>query len=151
MFPDLSQTDMNAIVQTALGDGINWFDTAEMYGMGKSEQGLATALEVNETKDNDVLIATKVRFARGKGVNAEGLSRAHILTEVENSLRRLGTDYIDLYQTHMWDEVTPLDETLRALDDLVAQGKIPKRLVAQRSRQSMMPRAVSSSPSSQSL
>jgi len=114
--------DAHRLMSTFVEAGGNFIDTANVYAGGRSEEIVGQWLK--DHNRHDVLIATKVRFTRGEGVNAEGLSRAHILTEVENSLRRLGTDYIDLYQTHMWDEVAPLDETLRALDDLVTAGKV---------------------------
>jgi aryl-alcohol dehydrogenase-like predicted oxidoreductase len=114
--------DAHRLMSMFVDAGGSFIDTANVYASGRSEEIVGEWLTGRNR--HDVLIATKVRFARGEGVNTEGLSRAHILTEVENSLRRLGTDYIDLYQTHMWDEVTPLDETLRALDDLVTAGKV---------------------------
>ncbi len=101
--------------------GVNLFDTADVYSNGLSEQILGEALG----KDRDeVLIATKVRGAMGPGPNDGGLSRHHILRACEASLRRLGTDHIDLYQVHEWDGLTPLEETLSALDALVQSGKV---------------------------
>jgi len=101
--------------------GINFFDTANVYSNGASEQLLGKALGA---KRSSVVLATKVRGRMGPGVNELGLSRGHIMDSVHASLKRLGTDYIDLYQIHGYDAVTPLDETLRALDDLVRQGKV---------------------------
>jgi aryl-alcohol dehydrogenase-like predicted oxidoreductase len=101
--------------------GVNLFDTADTYSNGLSERILGKALGSNR---DEVLIATKVRMPMGDGPNDAGLSRHHILRSAEASLRRLGTDYIDLYQVHEWDGQTPLEETLRALDDLVRWGKV---------------------------
>ncbi|MGD2156630.1 MAG: aldo/keto reductase [Anaerolineales bacterium] len=99
-----------------------FIDTANVYGAGESEEILGRWLE-NKRRD-DYVIATKVRFGMGNGPNDVGLSRKHILKEVEASLRRLGTDYIDLYQIHCWDVGTPLEETLSALNALVRTGKV---------------------------
>ena len=109
------------IVDTALDAGINFFDTANVYTETLSERFLAKALK---GRRDQAVIATKVRGSMGPGVNDSGLSRKHIMDAVEGSLMRLETDYIDLYQVHSWDADTPLEETLRALDDLVRQGKV---------------------------
>ena len=109
------------MVDMAIDAGINLFDTANMYGMGESEIMLGKALA---ERRKDVLIATKVFFPSGTNHNDLGLSRLAIMREIENSLSRLRTDWIDLYQVHSFDETTPLEETLRALDDLVRQGKV---------------------------
>ena len=101
--------------------GVNLFDTADVYSGGTSEEILGKALGSDR---EDVLIATKVRMPMGDGPNDAGLSRHHIIRGAEASLRRLGTDYIDLYQVHEWDGHTPLEETLRALDHLVQSGKV---------------------------
>src|SRR3954470_18307758 len=101
--------------------GVNLFDTADVYSAGTSEEILGKAL--GSARD-DVLIATKARMPMGEGPNDAGLSRHHIMRSAEASLRRLGTDYIDLYQVHEWDGQTPLEETLTALDDLVRSGKV---------------------------
>src|ERR671939_1082933 len=101
--------------------GVNLFDTADVYSNGLSEQILGDALGKNR---DDVLVATKVRMPVGDGPNDAGLSRYHIVRAAEASLRRLGTDHIDLYQVHEWDGLTPLDETLSALDALVRSGKV---------------------------
>jgi aryl-alcohol dehydrogenase-like predicted oxidoreductase len=101
--------------------GINLFDTADVYSGGLSEEILGEALGKAR---NDVLIATKARFPMSEGPNGGGSSRHHILRACEASLKRLNTDHIDLYQLHQWDGLTPLEETLRALDDLVSSGKV---------------------------
>jgi aryl-alcohol dehydrogenase-like predicted oxidoreductase len=101
--------------------GVNLIDTADIYSNGLSEEILGQAL--GSARD-EVLIATKVRGAMGEGPNDAGLSRHHVIRGAEASLRRLGTDYIDLYQVHEWDGHTPLEETLQALDDLVRAGKV---------------------------
>jgi aryl-alcohol dehydrogenase-like predicted oxidoreductase len=101
--------------------GVNLFDTADSYSGGTSEEILGKALGPDR---DDVLIATKVRMPMGDGPNDAGLSRHHIIRGAEDSLRRLGTDYIDLYQVHEWDGTTPLEETLDALDHLVQSGKV---------------------------
>jgi aryl-alcohol dehydrogenase-like predicted oxidoreductase len=108
-------------VELCLDAGVNIIDTADAYSDGASEEILG---EVLKGRREDVLIATKVRFAMGDGPNDVGLSRQHIITGCEASLRRLATDYIDLYQVHEWDGATPLEETLTALDDLVTAGKV---------------------------
>ena len=109
------------IIQTALDLGINLIDTADVYQSGRSEEAIGAALKGCR---HQAVIATKVRHATGEGPNQVGASRLHILSGVEASLRRLETDYIDLYQIHRWDPDTPIDETLRALDDLVQAGKV---------------------------
>jgi aryl-alcohol dehydrogenase-like predicted oxidoreductase len=119
------------VLDAALDSGINFIDTADMYGrgmdngdydlMGESEAILGNLLGERRHK---IVLATKVRNRVGSEPNAEGLSRRHILAGVEASLRRLKTDYIDLYQCHRFDDQTPLEETMRALDDLVRQGKV---------------------------
>ena len=101
--------------------GVNLYDTADIYSNGLSEEILGKALGSDR---DEVLIATKVRMPMGEGPNDAGLSRHHIIRSAEASLRRLGTDYIDLYQVHEWDGQTPLGETLQALDDLVRWGKV---------------------------
>ncbi len=110
-----------AVVDRALDLGINLVDTANTYGDGKSEEYIGRALK---GKRHQAIIATKVSNPRGDGPNQAGNSRQHILTEVEGSLRRLDTDYIDLYQLHMRDVRTPMEETLRALENLVRDGKV---------------------------
>ncbi len=111
-----------ACVHRAYELGINFFDTANVYARGESEKVVGAALK-NFARDSYVL-ATKVYFPMGDGPNDRGLSRKHIMEQCHLSLKRLGTDYIDLYQCHRYDEGVPLEETLRALDDLVSQGKV---------------------------
>src|SRR5690348_17308721 len=108
-------------ITMALQAGVNLIDTADVYSAGLSEEIVAKALPVAR---DDVLLATKVRMPMGDGPNDAGLSRHHIISGCEASLRRLGTDYLDLYQVHEWDGQTPLEETLTALDDLVRSGKV---------------------------
>ena len=102
--------------------GGNFLDTADVYSRGLSEEIIGRWLKGK--RRDDFVIATKVRFPMGEGPNEVGLSRKHIMAAVEASLRRLGTDYIDLYQVHCWDDVTPLEETLSTLNDLVRSGKV---------------------------
>jgi aryl-alcohol dehydrogenase-like predicted oxidoreductase len=108
-------------ISLARDAGVNLIDTADVYSNGLSEEIVGRALGADR---EDVLIATKVRMPMGKDPNDAGLSRHHIIRGAEASLRRLGTDYIDLYQVHEWDGQTPLDETLEALDSLVQSGKV---------------------------
>jgi aryl-alcohol dehydrogenase-like predicted oxidoreductase len=121
----------NEILSTAFDKGINFIDTADVYSRwvegnpgGVSETIIGDWMQKSGYDRSKIVLATKVRGVMGAGPNDEGLSRAHIMTAVENSLRRLKTDYIDLYQTHWFDEHTPIEETLSALDDLVRQGKV---------------------------
>ena len=118
---DTAQAEADRLVGMCLEAGINFFDTADTYSGGRSEQILGQALGARR---NDVVVATKVRGRVGPGPNAVGLSRGHIMDAVDASLQRLGTDYIDLYQIHGYDALSPWDETLRALDDLVRAGKV---------------------------
>ena len=108
-------------VDMCLDAGVNLFDTANIYSGGESEEILGKAIS---GRRDDLLLATKVRMTMGDGPNDAGLSRHHIIRQCEESLRRLGTDYIDLYQVHEWDGLTPLEETLEALDTLVKSGKV---------------------------
>ena len=117
----LDQKAADAIVHRALDAGINFVDTADVYGTGESETMLGRALA---TRRHDVVLATKVRGRMGKEPNQVGLSRLHIIEAAEASLKRLGTDFIDLYQIHRFDALTNLEDTLRALDDLVRAGKV---------------------------
>ncbi|GAA3435144.1 aldo/keto reductase [Kutzneria kofuensis] len=119
----LAEDASRPLVKHALEAGINFFDTANMYSHGSSEEILGRALKDFANRD-DVVIATKLRHPMRPGPNGKGLSRKAIMTEVEHSLRRLGTDYIDLYQIHRNDNDTPLEETLEALHDLVKSGKV---------------------------
>jgi len=127
----VDQSNANAMVNRAIEAGINFFDTADVYSYGQSEVVLGQALKDCGLGRDSVIVATKVRSAMteeataGTGdVNNVGLSRQHIFSAIEQSLRRLQTDYIDLYQVHGWDIRTPIEETIRALDDLVRQGKV---------------------------
>jgi aryl-alcohol dehydrogenase-like predicted oxidoreductase len=108
----------------ALDAGINFFDTANVYSLGSSEEYLGRALTELGVPRDEVVIATKVRGRMRPGPNGEGLSRAAIMTAVDDSLRRLGTDHIDLYQIHRWDHRTPIAETMEALNDVVRAGKV---------------------------
>jgi aryl-alcohol dehydrogenase-like predicted oxidoreductase len=116
-----AQTEADRLVGVCLEAGINFFDTADTYSMGLAEQILGKALGARR---KDIVVATKVRGRVGEGPNAVGLSRGHIMDSIDASLRRLGTDYVDLYQIHGFDARTPWEETLRALDDLVRVGKV---------------------------
>ncbi len=111
----------NDLVAQSLEHGINFFDTANVYSEGESERMLGVALG---SRRHEVVVATKAHGRMGAGANQVGLSRAHIIAEVEASLKRLNTDYIDLHQIHGFDALTPFEETLRAYDDLVSAGKI---------------------------
>lgn len=117
----LPQTDVDKLIGTSLDAGINFIDTADVYSSGESEVMTGKALK---GKRQQVVLATKVRGRMGPGANAVGLSRLHIMQGVEDSLKRLNTDYIDLYQIHRSDMLTNVEDTLRALDDLVRQGKV---------------------------
>jgi aryl-alcohol dehydrogenase-like predicted oxidoreductase len=118
----LGQAEVDALVGRAIDQGINFIDTANVYSGGDSEKLLGRAL-YGKTR-HDVVLATKVRGRMAPGANDVGLSRLHIMREVEASLKRLDTDYIDLYQIHRTDADTNIEDTLRALDDLVRQGKV---------------------------
>ena len=107
----------------AIEAGINFFDTADMYSHGASEEVLGRAVRELTSSRDDVVIATKVFFPLGKGPNDRGLSRKHIFAAIDASLRRLGTDYVDLYQIHRFDRDTPVEETVEALHDVVKSGK----------------------------
>ena len=120
----LQQGEVDAIVGRALEAGVNFFDTADVYSFGESEKLFGQALKNLKTKRSDVVIATKVFGEMGPRPNDKGASRGHIMDSVHGSLERLQTDHIDLYQIHGADTVTPIDETLRALDDLVSQGLV---------------------------
>ena len=117
------ETTCNEHVKKALDLGINFFDTANVYSIGVSEELTGRALK-KFTKREEVVIATKVYFKMFDGPNGQGLSRKHIMNQVDASLKRLGTDYIDLYQIHRWDHYTPIEETLEALHDCVKAGKV---------------------------
>src|SRR6195952_2567569 len=119
----LDEATSRPFIRQALDAGINFFDTANIYSLGSSEEILGRALKDFADRD-DVVIATKLRHPMRPGPNGRGLSRKAIMTEVDHSLRRRGTDYVDLYQVHRNDHTTPLEETLQALDDLVRVGKV---------------------------
>jgi aryl-alcohol dehydrogenase (NADP+) len=118
----LSEEQGRPFVQRALERGINFFDTADMYSRGTSEEVLGRAIRDFARRDN-VVIATKAYYPMSEDPNDRGLSRKHLMTSIDRSLRRLGTDYVDLYQIHRYDPDTPIEETLRALDDIVRSGK----------------------------
>ncbi len=120
----VDQAGVDELMRTALDAGVNFFDTADVYSEGESEKSLGQALRNLDVARKDVVIATKVYGRVGPGRNDVGASRGHIMDAVDASLRRLQTDYIDLYQIHGNDAVTPVEETLRALDALVSQGKV---------------------------
>jgi len=119
----LDEKDSQPFLRQALDLGINFFDTANVYSSGASEEVLGRFLKSNTPREA-VVIATKVHGIMRDDPNGHGLSRKAILYELDQSLRRLGTDYIDLYQIHRWDNETPIEETLRALDDAVKAGKV---------------------------
>lgn len=119
---DLGQTEANALVARAFEAGINFIDTANVYGFGRSEEITGQALRDLGLRRDEVVLATKVLGRMGEGPNAAGASRKHILDQAEASLKRLGLDYVDLYQIHGVDPLTPVEETLAALDNLVTRG-----------------------------
>ena len=114
-------SEIQKVVDYALDKGVNFFDTADIYAFGESEELLGKALG---NKKNDVIVATKVRGPMSEDPNDRGLSRHHIFKSIDVSLKRLGRDYIDLYQVHWWDNHTPIEETLEALNDLIRIGKV---------------------------
>lgn len=118
----LDEEQSRPIIKHALENGINFFDTANVYSLGASEEILGRALKDFANRD-EVVIATKVHGKMHDGPNGGGLSRKAILSQIDHSLRRLGTDYVDLYQIHRWDYNTPIEETLEALNDVVRAGK----------------------------
>lgn len=120
----LPQDEVDALVKRSVEAGINFIDTANVYSEGLSEKMTGTAIRNLGLRRDDLIIATKVRGKVGEGPNQIGLTRKHILHQVEESLRRLQTDYIDLYQIHGYDALTPLEETLYALDQLVSSGEV---------------------------
>ncbi len=118
----LDEAAARPFIQRAIELGINFFDTADMYSLGVSEE--VTGKLLNEfTSRQEIVLATKVYFPIDKGPNGGGLSRKHIMEAIDSSLRRLGTDYVDLYQIHRWDTTTPIKETMEALHDVVKAGK----------------------------
>jgi len=118
----LDEETSRPIIQKALELGINFFDTANVYSIGRSEEILGRALRDLADRD-EVVIATKLHGQMREGPNGQGLSRKAILSEIDHSLKRLGTDYVDLYQIHRWDYSTPIEETMEALHDVVKAGK----------------------------
>ena len=127
----VNEADTHRILSATLDSGINFIDTADVYSKwvegnsgGVAETYIGNWMKKNKIRRDQVVLATKVRGEMGKGPNDQGLSRIHIVQAVEASLGRLQTDYIDLYQSHWTDEDTPIEETLRAFDDLVKQGKV---------------------------
>ena len=119
---EADEATSHAILDRFVAAGGTFIDTANVYGRGRSEEVVGSWL--GDKERDALIIATKVRFPMGDGPNEVGLSRKHIRTSVEASLRRLGIDYIDLYQVHTWDAITPLEETLSTLNDLVREGKV---------------------------
>ena len=120
----LGVAEAQSQIKAAFDAGVNFIDTANVYSEGDSERILGEALANLKLPREDLVVATKVRVRMGPGPNRVGLTRAHIVNEVDASLRRLGLNHIDLYQIHGVDQVTPLDQTLRALEDLVRSGKV---------------------------
>jgi aryl-alcohol dehydrogenase-like predicted oxidoreductase len=120
----LDQTAVDAIVKRSIDAGINFIDTANVYSEGWSEELTGKAIKNLGLNREDLVIATKVRGQMGQGPNDSGLTRKHIFRQVEASMKRLQIDYIDLYQTHSYDPLTPWEETLGAMDDLVKAGKV---------------------------
>ena len=118
----LTEEDSRPFIRRAIEAGINFFDTADMYSRGVSEEIVGRALGDLSTRDQ-VVVATKAFFPMGDGPNDDGLSRKHLFDAIDASLRRLGTDYVDLYQIHRFDPHTPIEETLEALNDIVRAGK----------------------------
>src|ERR1700748_1227715 len=120
----LGQGQVDHLTKKAVDAGINFIDTANVYSEGLSEELTGQAIKNLGIRRHELVLAPKVRGQMGQGPNDSGLTRKHILWQVEESLRRLGTDYIDLYQIHSFDRLTPWQETLWALDDLVKSGKV---------------------------
>lgn len=126
-FGYMGNLDQNAVdeqIRTATEAGVNFIDTANIYSEGLSEVMIGQAIKNLAINRDDLVLATKVRGTMGKSQNDLGLSKKHIIQQVEGSLKRLGTDYIDLYQIHTTDPLTPIEETIKTLDDLVRSGKI---------------------------
>ena len=121
---DVDQAGADELVKASIDAGINFFDTADVYSAGASESTLGQSFKNLGIPRNGIVLATKVYSRMGQGRNDVGASRGHIMDAVEASLRRLQTDHIDLYQIHATDTLTPVEETLRALDDLIRQGKV---------------------------
>ena len=119
----LNEKESRPFIKKALDLGINFFDTADVYSLGASEEVVGSSLKEFARRDN-VIIATKVFSAMSQDPNDQGLSRKHIMTSIDSSLRRLKTDYVDLYQIHRWDYNTPIEETMEALHDIIKAGKV---------------------------
>jgi aryl-alcohol dehydrogenase-like predicted oxidoreductase len=119
----LGTKEAEVLIGTSLDAGVNFIDTADVYSEGESEKLVGAALRSLERPREQVVVATKVRGRVGPGVNQVGLSRGHILSSIEGSLKRLGLEYVDLYQIHGFDPATPIEETVRALDEVVRSGK----------------------------
>jgi aryl-alcohol dehydrogenase-like predicted oxidoreductase len=124
MIGAVDQAGVDALIQASFDAGVNFIDTADVYSEGKSEISIGVALKNLGLSRKDLVLATKVYGRTGPGRNDVGASRGHIMDAIDASLRRLQTDYIDLYQIHGNDTVTPIEETLRALDALVSSGKV---------------------------
>ncbi|WP_431912122.1 aldo/keto reductase [Nonomuraea jabiensis] len=120
----LALDEAEPIIRRAADAGVTFFDTADVYSQGASETVTGEALRAIFPSREDYVLATKVYFPMGKGANDQGLSRKHIHAAVDASLQRLGTDYVDLYQIHRWDDETPIEETMEALHDVVKAGKV---------------------------
>src|SRR5579872_489574 len=120
----LEEADARPVIQHAIEKGINFFDGADMYSTGVSEEILGRALKDFGSGRDTLVIATKLYMPMSKDPNDRGLSRKHVMKSIDNSLRRLGTDYVDLYQIHRFDYETPIEETLEALNDCVRAGKV---------------------------
>ncbi|OKP97973.1 aldo/keto reductase [Paenibacillus sp. P46E] len=119
----LNEEQSRPVIKKALELGINFFDTANVYSLGRSEEVLGRALKDYSNRD-EIVIATKLHGRMHEGPNGAGLSRKAIMSEIDKSLKRLGTDYVDLYQIHRWDYDTPIEETMEALHDVVKSGKV---------------------------
>ncbi|WP_188187745.1 aldo/keto reductase [Nonomuraea sp. SYSU D8015] len=120
----LPEDQAEPIIRRAAEAGVTFFDTADVYSQGESEVVTGKVLRGIFPRREDYVLATKVYFPMGKGPNDQGLSRKHILSSIDASLDRLGTDYVDLYQIHRWDDETPVEETMEALHDVVKAGKV---------------------------
>ncbi len=119
----LTETEAEPLVKAAVDGGVMFFDTADVYSAGETEEITGRLLDRLFRQRDDYVLATKVFFPMGEGPNDRGLSRKHIMSAIEASLRRLGTDYVDIYQIHRWDYQTPIEETMGALHEVVRQGK----------------------------
>src|SRR6266480_306959 len=118
---EVPQAEVDRIIDAAIESGVNFIDTANVYNDGRSEESLGHALKGRMDK---VVLATKFSFPKKDSANSWGASRYQLMQAIEKSLRRLQTDHIDLYYAHRWDDTTPIEETLRGLDDLIRMGKV---------------------------